>query len=376
MARTSSLTLGRVIPIVIAMVAVLDVAAHALPAQWVAFRAWEVVTRYPVGAGHFTPNARYDNAHSFGDLSALANRPDWRAYRRETFTVDPDGFRAGPADSARSGYRNILIGDSFAVGSGLADNETLAVELERATGERTFNAGSLPIDLRHLLPLIDRLHITNGVVLYEYLEREDLPASALVYTQPRIPYPPLFRLANVTEKTWHGFWAVCPFTIWSQSAYKQLEQHDVLPNNRSASVVDAQLRDGSRLLFLPSEVANFTKPHRFDLSGMLTMRDELKRRGIELRLLLVPEKYMVYAPLLANPPADPPELYLNAVEQKLRAAGIPVVNALPVFRQAAAERLAAGGRLYLSDDTHWNADGVRLAAAAIRAQWTGPGTSR
>ncbi len=359
------LSLGRVIPLVIAMVMVLDVAAHALPAEWVAFRAWEVVTRYPIGAGHFTPNAHYENEDSFGDLAALANRPDWRAYRRETFTVDRAGFRKNPGATDSTVYKAIIIGDSFGVGSGVSDNETLAVELERETGRPTFNAASLPIDLRHLLPLVDQLRISRGVVLYEYLEREDLPSSSLVYTQPLIANERVFRAASVAAKVWKGFWDICPLTILSQGFYKRLEREGALPDDYGGNVVAASLRGGSRMLFLPSEIANFRKAHAFDLSGMLTMRDALAARGLEFRMVLVPEKHTVYAPLLANPPAEPSALYLNVLEEKLRAAGISVVNLLPVFRQAAAEQLSTGRRLYLDDDTHWNADGVRLAAETV-----------
>lgn len=362
------LSLGRLLPAVLAIAVAVDLVGHLLPTRWVAFRAWEVVTRYPVGAGHFTPNAHYDNDRAFGDLAALANRPDWRVYRRETFTADASGFRQNPGPAPAS-YDGVLIGDSFGAGSGLSDHETLTADLEQVGGRHVFNAASLPIDLRHLLPLVDRLRLTNGVVIYEYLEREDLPPVAAINTQPLIANERIFRWASVGFKTWRGFWDVCPATILSRGFFKGLERAGLMPDTYRGQVVASSLRDGSQILFLPSEVANYTRSHAFDLSGMLAIRDALKQRGLELQLVLVPEKHMVYAPLLADPPAAPPDPYLNALERRLHTAGISVVNLLPVFRQAAAERLASGRRLYFDDDTHWNAEGVRLAAETIQAAW-------
>ena len=45
----------------------------------------------------------------------------------------------------------------------------------------------------------------------------------------------------------------------------------------------------------------------------------------------------------------------------LQAQGIPVVNLMPVFRNATEQRQ----RLYWQDDTHWNDAGIRLAAEEI-----------
>ena len=180
----------------------------------------------------------------------------------------------------------------------------------------------------------------------------------------------------MAAKVWKGFWDICPLTIVSRGFYKRLERDGVLPDYYGGNVVAASLRDGSRMLFLPSEIANFRKAHAFDLSGMVTLRDTLAARGLDFRMVLVPEKHTVYAPVLATPPEEPSALYLNVLEEKLRAAGIPVVNLLPVFRKAAAEQLSSGRRLYLDDDTHWNADGVRLAAETIQAQWQNRGPVR
>lgn len=366
---TRRVPLGRLLPALLALAVAIDVCGHILPTEWVAFRAWEVVTRYPLGEGHFTPNAHYVNDRAFGDLAAIANRPDWRSYHREEFTVDAFGFRQNAAAVSTASFNDVVIGDSFAAGSGLSDDETLSAQLEIATRRRVFNGGSLPIDLRHLEPLLDRLRLVNGVVFYEYLERDDLPSQRAVRTAAAVQSASVFKVLSLSAKAWEGLWRVCPLTIESQSLYKRFENRGVFPDTSSSRVVEERLSAGSRMLFVPSEVANFTRARVMDLSGVLTLQSALRARGVELRVVLVPEKYTVYAPLLARPPAEPAALYLDALEQRLHAADVPVVNLLPVFRRTAAADLVAGRSLYLADDTHWNAAGVRLAAETIRARW-------
>jgi hypothetical protein len=45
-----------------------------------------------------------------------------------------------------------------------------------------------------------------------------------------------------------------------------------------------------------------------------------------------------------------------------------------VLQQRAAEALEQGRTIYWKDDTHWNPEGIRIAADAIAKAW--PGTRR
>jgi hypothetical protein len=90
----------------------------------------------------------------------------------------------------------------------------------------------------------------------------------------------------------------------------------------------------------------------------------LRERGTTLVVLLVPEKEQIHIRALPKAMqaslAHGPELFAS-IEQGLEAEGVPVVNLMPVFQ----ERTAAGQRLYWRDDTHWNDDGIRLAAEQL-----------
>ena len=105
--------------------------------------------------------------------------------------------------------------------------------------------------------------------------------------------------------------------------------------------------------------------------GLVRLHDELAERGIELVFFPVPVKAQVHpehlvrfsglgaadageAAGLANPSF--PELV-----RRLGEAGIPVYDALPELRAAAG----AGEAVYFATDTHWNAAGMRVAAAGL-----------
>jgi alginate O-acetyltransferase complex protein AlgJ len=87
-------------------------------------------------------------------------------------------------------------------------------------------------------------------------------------------------------------------------------------------------------------------------------------RGIELIVVLIPEKEEVYRdwiPQAHHPAAGWPPSPLAPLTQKLQQAGIKTVNLLPVFQQATQ----SGQVVYWRDDTHWNPEGAGLAAEEL-----------
>ena len=92
----------------------------------------------------------------------------------------------------------------------------------------------------------------------------------------------------------------------------------------------------------------------------------MARRNLQLVVLLVPDKYTVYGPLLEGNPGDlGGERLLAAIAQELRKTDIPVVNLTQKFRVSAAEALSRNEYIYWRDDTHWNPLGIKLAAASL-----------
>jgi SGNH hydrolase-like domain, acetyltransferase AlgX len=83
-------------------------------------------------------------------------------------------------------------------------------------------------------------------------------------------------------------------------------------------------------------------------------------------VLVVPDKYTVYGPLLEGKPSDfGGERLLAAIAQELRRADTPVVNLTQKFRASATEAISRNEYIYWRDDTHWKPLGSKLAAASL-----------
>ena len=140
-------SLGRVAPRLLLVICLADIGLRLERVDPLTFRAWEALTTYRPPGAPFERNRRYYNARSYGDLAAMGNLPALRQYRPEAFTTDPLGFR-NPGDVASGPVAAIVVGDSFAVGSAVNDDENLTARLSALMGCRLYNAGaSIPIPI-------------------------------------------------------------------------------------------------------------------------------------------------------------------------------------------------------------------------------------
>jgi hypothetical protein len=348
-----------------------------IPPRWIAFRAWEGMHSLAT-EGAFPPNAVYRNARSFGDLSNLGNLPRLRQYRQEVFSSDAAGFR-NRHEAAKPFGGILLVGDSFAAGAGVSDEDTLTEDLARLSGLPVYNAAGAS-------DALERVPMSCGLIIWEVSEREPLPQPLdqrtldpqvtlgwkgkilvrLLGERRRQEFRSFWRLTTHYVSSW---WVYSPVAIWSHRLIKAIQNDRILPNDEGYLVEIHTLVNGREMLFLPEEVSNYqTSDRSTDPRFFVQLRNHLKARGIELLVLLVPDKYVVYHDLLSPAPAAPPTphgLFMDIVEQRLSSAGVPVVNLTPTFRAQAASQLARDSYLYWLDDSHWNAAGVHIAAVEI-----------
>ncbi|MDT8303583.1 MAG: hypothetical protein RQ760_19035 [Sedimentisphaerales bacterium] len=118
------------------------------------------------------------------------------------------------------------------------------------------------------------------------------------------------------------------------------------------------------------------------LSAVISFRDQLARRGIRLLVVPAPNKASLYPEMLTSRAEDleqlvnPKTIYIIS---KLRESGVEIVDLFRVFAEA-REGLTQGDstRYYLSQDSHWSPEGMRLAAQAVAGRildlvWAGKG---
>jgi hypothetical protein len=354
-----------------------DVALRLLPPGWFAFRAWEVAGLYPTAEGPFTPNLVYQRSRAWGDLANLGNFPNLRQFRTEIFTTDAFGYRNTGGLTAQP-IRGILVGDSYAVGTGVSDQETLPGQLEKLIGLNVYNGSGRPNDWPSLQRLIDRLNLRGGLVIWE--ESELWPIPDHVASPPQSSpssgaaklIPPtlrqLYKRFQTTHLLLNNWLQFSPGQIVLSRLFRTIQDDKFLPNARSKSVAIRTLRNGQTMLFLRGSVDTYPNPHPIPVSFFAELNSLVKASGNELLVVLVPDKYTVYAPLLDVPPATADsELYLNRLQQRLDSDGVSVVNLTDTLRAQAAEGILRAEYNYWIDDTHWSTEGLRKAAQAITA---------
>ncbi len=357
-ARHSRFRLGYLLPRILVLWAVLDVSLRFAPPQWYTFRLHEfAMVTGSHNLGPFRTDLVYQNSQAYGDLSELSNCAECRQYRPMDVHTDSRGF-ADPV-SARS-YNAILVGDSFCIGAEQPEGATLASQISERTGLSIYNACSpiRSISRENLQLLIGQLGITHGTVFFELMDwslgnfgaaQQDPGFSGFDLLSKNLEYSPL---ANI-----------------SRELVGRAYDGRVMPNPYTANVVRKNLPDGRPILFQLDDVRDGAPDGPKLWAKYFRVLDrELSRRNFSLIVILVPSKYTVYQPLLANARATNKSAEFAELTAEL--PDVNVVNTTSALQQRAAEALRNGSLLYWRDDTHWNAAGVSVAAELVGKIYT------
>ena len=105
------------------------------------------------------------------------------------------------------------------------------------------------------------------------------------------------------------------------------------------------------------------------ISAIISFRNQLAQRGIRLLVVPVPNKASIYLEMLTfradrvEQPVNPKTIEIIS---ELRESGVEIVDLFRLFAEA-REGLSPGDktRYYLSQDSHWSPEGLRLAAQAV-----------
>ena len=125
-----------------------------------------------------------------------------------------------------------------------------------------------------------------------------------------------------------------------------------------------------------AKVGRATKPEFADpLPAIVDFHRQLKKMGVELLMVPVPPKSVIYpdylSDQLATSPEKPPlriDTDSQAFYQLLRKEGIQVLDLTSFFL---ANRFHKEGALYCKQDTHWSGNGTVMTARRIREEIEG-----
>lgn len=373
-ARTWSI--GRLLPRLMLLFFLLDLTLRFVPLDPLTFRAWEAMLRhYPNAVGPFIPNKYYHRDNSYGGVAGIGNLPALRHYHSVDCTTDPYGFHNPPALS-QSNPIGIVIGDSFAVGSELPEDQSLTAELTQRFGGYFYNAGAAqPLHLRSLQAVAKRIGLHHGLVIFEFLEShalQDPPAAtpdggrgAFQSFFFRALGPDWTDRLGTSLNQLHA----SPLQALSVKLEKKIQDDTFLPNSFAAFVVQEKLRNGEPIVFLPAEFKSPVDPRKAAAhwaAYFAWYSAELRKDGLDLVVLLVPNRTTIYAPLLAQPrDVSAARETLTDFAQALQSAGVRTLPIEPRFAHDAPILLDQKKYLYFMDDIHWNGNGTAFAAEEI-----------
>jgi hypothetical protein len=371
---------GRLVVALLVILFAVDFFMRFLPAERFTFRAWEAMSLYHGRPGIFAPNRRYFNPRSSGDLAHIGNYPELRQFRPESFTTDGCGNRNASDVFGGEPPKFMLLGDSFIVGSGVDDEHTLSGQLQQLGSLKAYNAGGADVDQSGwILALAKKLKMDQtgqGTVILDYLERSpvrkrlvpdkyDWLAEADTLCNPK----PLWQTRGGWLTIFRNIATVSPLEVYSRNLLQMLQNDVILPNAYKTGVVRETLSNGSPILFYPEEVDSeyATRDVEGPIQYWKQLSDKLAEAHLKFVLLMVPNKYTIYYPMLRDPARGQPQgsRYLKALESRLGQEGIPVINLTDEYMQSAAREFPQGRYIYWLDDTHWNAEGIEIAAKAI-----------
>ncbi len=374
--KRSHWTLGYLLPRLMLLCLVLDLVFRFVPLDTLTFRAWEAaLRRYPNAPGPFAPNKHYHWDNSYGGAASIGNLPALRHYHPADFTTDAYGFHNPPALSQPNPV-GILIGDSFAVGSELPEDQTLTAQLTRLSGFYFYNAGGpQPLRLRSLQSVAQRIGLHHGFVIYEFLESHalDRPPSATPDGGHGWGQTTFLRLLGTNWgdrlRTPSNEFHASPLQGLSVKIEKNLQNGVFLPNSFSAFVVQAKLSNGLPMVFLPYEFKSPADPGKAAsewASYFAWYSAELQKDGLDFLVLLVPNRPAIYAPFFVPAQnASPSRAVHDAFTEALQSKGVSVVPLLPRYEQEAPLLFRKNVYLYYPDDGHWNSCGAAVAASEI-----------
>jgi SGNH hydrolase-like domain, acetyltransferase AlgX len=373
-ARTWSI--GRLVPRLMFLALLLDLVLRFVPLDPLTFRAWEaMLRRYPNAVGPFVPHKHYHRDNSYGGVAGIGNLPALRHYHSVDFTTDADGFHNPPA-LAQGNPIGIVIGDSFSVGSELPEEQSLSAQLTQRFGAYFYNAGApQPLHLRSLETVAQRLNLHHGLVIFEFLESralQDPPAAtpdggrgrAQAFFFRAMGPDWTDRLATPLNQL-HA----SPLGALSVKLEKKIQDDTLLPNSFASFVIQERLRNGEPIVFLPAELKSPSDPRKAAkrwAAYFAWYSTELGKEGLDLVVLLVPNRSTIYAPLLAQPrDVSASRATLEDFADALQNAGVHTVPLENRYVHDAAILLHQKKYLYFLDDTHWNGDGTAEAADEI-----------
>lgn len=291
-----------------------------------------------------TPDAEVRMVQPYGDLGAMTADPAVpRSAREVVFRTDSLGYRN---DLAPAPGDVLLIGDDFVQGSGMTQADTLASVLRREHGVAAYAVGA-PGDM-----------MDYAVRVQAYAAQRDAPVFLFVFegddfhTYKARLRPILARYVRLMRSTQMG-------------KFFRQQMARLRDSSGDAGHVEVMQLESNGIAFYRPFVDETLRTER--PSGDLFVPLLKSMRGLVDGVFFIPTKYRVYAPLMGVEQQDElPATDWAFLEEACNEAQIPCYNLTEPMRAEARTLWDTRSELlWWPDDSHWNRNGVAVAARAV-----------
>lgn len=323
------------------------------------YRPDEMLSRFHDDKRHraYPPNAIVRMRMPYGDLQPLTAEPI-AVPRDVEYRIDGYGFRN---DADYNGERYVLVGDSFIAGSGNTQTDLLSSHLRRDYALPAYNLahpGEMP-DYLAYVSAFSRSHQGFRVLLFVFEGNDFAPTKDKAESTGRRlwrRYYEMFSGTNVYRVT--------------KSLTKRAMRRSQIAG--SAYVTIGNLR-GRKIAFLTRYVEATRAPEQAPVPDF---EDALARLRPQLaHVYFIPTSYRIYHRYLAGGPQPLPDAKWQYLRRLCERERIACTDLTGPMQRAAGELLARDRLLWWPDDTHWNGNGVAVAAGVV-ARTLGHGDPR
>lgn len=365
------LIVGALTPIVclvitsVSMVISVGVVRLIVPLWFHDFQFYREHERY-AQSGIYASNVNDVIDMPYGDLVAIDRQtPIGMAEpRRVHFKTDSRGFRN---EREFNNQRFILVGDSFVVGNGTDEPDTLSGILQRTFGIEVYNVAypSDPPDYYRRAQEFLRDISSDVQFAFFYYEGNDFIGSGNYVAETEYTLPPwVGETLNSYDKFRAEYLSRFPKLFshcrWLSLLGRQVEREFVARERTSISVYNVE---GKPMGF-------FDTASSFAMDPNIRLQPDMPENVATHTAcaFFIPTKLRTYQGLLPpnvreKIPAEASAL--RSLRESLSAYNIPVIDLTPALSDAALKLVESKEYVFWRDDSHWNGNGMRAVAPIV-----------
>ncbi|MCP9469255.1 MAG: hypothetical protein NNA31_04550 [Nitrospira sp.] len=289
--------------------------------------------------------------------------------REEVFITDSLGYRN---DEDYKGQKLLIVGDSYVVGIGNTQDDTLTSQLHRHFGVHAYNVGfpSGPLGYAEKVKWARTHFPRDSCVVVVFFEGNDFKMVNQAELASRTIVPKSLQQAikvYVTTVRGHSEFAKAFYGLTTRAWeilhkwFKKPASAD-LERNFSENITFVKTIRGMPMAFLRGYAEVVLRP-AFDDHGFI--KDQLSDAIPDL-LVFVPDKYRVYGRFFDEEPVESlPNAQWDYLLSVSSALGVPAINLTDPMQERARGLLSQGQTVYWRDDTHWNREGIAVGAGYL-----------